>query len=926
MLQCKPCSVQLYRLQMDFPVQKDSARPSNNDQQGNAEEENEDTHLDIKIESQDIAIDNIKVERWDSGFNIVNVFVDESETLQTSEEQAILSNDDPLAAPTIVSKREEKTEKKINGFFKSCISIRSTQPSLCLTVLEPCPRSCYLKLTPNDMKHNFDSYWHNSTFSSRYEFIYEMTEIIPTRHRFINRINCKYQKYQSIFYLSSKNGRVIVCKLCFLRTICEQDCLIDAILDSRLAKMNELTRHPHHLPWSPLPPCEDHCHLKLTEYDQRHNFFAYHGAKTFEEKASFIQNKITITLPSENLDPTVAFNPKDVYFTTFALNSKKGPQTVCHQCFRTVIDEKEAFIQSVLHSKWLASVGKSGVDKSVVYKSAVDKSAVDKSAVDKSDVDKSAVDKLSVDKLSVDKSTVDKSAVDKSAVNKLSVDKSAVGKSAVGKSAVHKLTLAKLADRVSTNNLNKKTTVKLPDTNWENTVQVQKHIKKFPICEGYHYPGHSSGSYLPMGLTLETMYKLYKSAVYKPVGFSLYHLIFRRTNLKFRPVFLGQCKECESSITKLKSANLEKRRKTQKLLGLHIAEVEGANDSKYRDESAADSSNGVLMVCYFGYQQSLPTPCLKEPLAFYKRPLWTYNFVIQQHSGQKTPEGNTRFYMWDESKGGKTANEMASCLYSYLQSLDSNVRSVIFCSSAACELSRSKTVSLMFTYFMLSEQKLVTVEHKFLPEGHFQIEGQKFYNCEKYRGKIEEPQDWYQAFRQPVESGEKAQVITMTEQRFYNFEFLWKNYAPLSEPLIDQTVTRLLYTRNGVVCYANGWSTHDEFALYTFSGQLKHSNLKRRRLENLVNAPITETKKQDLLGLVSLLSSSKAKSFYLDLCRVKNPGEKTVVVNERVDLNKENQRDDNEEDSEPPQKMHKKISCETNFDEFPLDIKDESIE
>lgn len=208
---------------------------------GNTEEGNKETHLDIKSEDQDIDVDNIKVEDATAGLNIVNVFVDESETLQTSEEQSISTNADPLGAPTTVSKREGKTEKEINDFFKSC-RITSINARRCSCVLEQCPRNCYLKLTPDDIKRNFDSYWHNSTFSSRYKFIYEMTEIIPTRYRFIKPKDPKYQQYQSIFYLSTKNGRGTVCKICFHRIIGEQDRLTDAILDVKLKEMNRLIR------------------------------------------------------------------------------------------------------------------------------------------------------------------------------------------------------------------------------------------------------------------------------------------------------------------------------------------------------------------------------------------------------------------------------------------------------------------------------------------------------------------------------------------------------------------------------------------------------------------------------------------------------------------------------------------------------------
>ena len=60
-------------------------------------------------------------------------------------------------------------------------------------------------------------------------------------------------------------------------------------------------------------------------------------------------------------------------------------------------------------------------------------------------------------------------------------------------------------------------------------------------------------------------------------------------------------------------------------------------------------------------QQTLPCPRLTTGAAFYLRKLWVYNFCV---FNVKTEEAT--MFIWDETQGGRGADEIASCLHKWL--------------------------------------------------------------------------------------------------------------------------------------------------------------------------------------------------------------------------------------------------------------------
>ncbi|XP_033227429.1 uncharacterized protein LOC117179583 isoform X2 [Belonocnema kinseyi] len=391
---------------------------------------------------------------------------------------------------------------------------------------------------------------------------------------------------------------------------------------------------------------------------------------------------------------------------------------------------------------------------------------------------------------------------------------------------------------------------------------IEEQISKTPLCESHHYNILSSEKYLPIGLTFETMYDLYKNQVDDPLSFNIYLQVLALFNLKDKPKSLGNCKKCDTAMGTNKITDIET---------LHTLDASNAEKRKSHDEKAALSINS-LVVCSFGFQQSLPTPHSSDSKAFYKHPLWTFNFTIYQVSGLDKLERKPTCYMWDETQGKKTANEIASCVYDYLRNLPVEVKHVIFYSNSCCGECRSTTIARAILHVLANHKTLEIVEHKFLVDGHSEMEKNlaDVYleimntNC----GKILEPKDWYDAFGK-----KESQVVVMTKEMLYDFESMWQKKTSYFE----EDIKWLQYTKQGLVYYKENWQEYESFKVLNLIG---YSDIKYCGQPcNLGGFPIAKEKKKDLLDVLQLMPSvdPNVTKFYEQL-PVENEGIEKIEI------------------------------------------------
>lgn len=224
----------------------------------------------------------------------------------------------------------------------------------------------------------------------------------------------------------------------------------------------------------------------------------------------------------------------------------------------------------------------------------------------------------------------------------------------------------------------------------------EDHINRFPACKSHYSRSHTLKKYLQCGSNVSKMYELYKNESNNPVSLRIYRQIFAKTGLEFKSPQLDTCHICDNFQAKLKyeteSMIIDKLKELQK----HHHDLEkAAYKSNKRDKEAAKVSNGTSVVAAFDFQQCLPTPQLNTSIAYYKRQLWTYNLTIHSTVG-------TTCCIWHGGIANRGSNGIASCLYSFLQRLESTVTHVILYSDSCAGQNKNSIVAAFLSTYKSS--------------------------------------------------------------------------------------------------------------------------------------------------------------------------------------------------------------------------------
>ncbi|XP_033228131.1 uncharacterized protein LOC117179975 [Belonocnema kinseyi] len=934
------------------------------------EEKHEKTRVSIEYEEEELQLEYIKLESLAPHPNLDNTFHDGSKMLpyfqeeqkdveeeeeeriqffniecaesycypsedqSSNETDSLLLTDDPLS---LNSNREEENDT-VQSLMKS---------SYFWKPLPPCTSKCHILINEENQKRIFDSY-SNAEKDERISFLESSLALV------LRVIEKGRKKYVSKYSLETEKGRQEVCRECFCHIIDEDSRLITILFKVKLFQIqsssvsesnsSEQTDAESQTSWKRIPRCTNNCYLKVTEDDQRCIFDAYSKEITQDSRDNCINGMIEILGSCRPTSP----NPLKLRCTpNFYLNTSNGRQQVCIDCFCLSINETKMFVAAVVNKKWDDMQQLEGFqNKSEIIQNSISPTAslpprtpdqhlkVKENIINEDKTFVTAVVNKKPDDVlpfvtvriensvnSTNKNLDPHPKVEKQIINETKTSVATI----VNKNwdDVQPLEIVKIPNVV-------KPPVSLTAKTINPYLEIEEHIKKFPLCESNHFDNNSSEKYLPMGLSVRTMYEIYKQEVSDPVSVSVYQRILAKSTLKFRPNFLGKCEKCEITKRKLK-VSCDEENKLNNFLTCHFLDAREGHDSKSKDEYVAKRSNNSLLVYTFSFQITLPTPFLEEPTAYYKRPLSTYNFTIQQ-------QGNgtwriPKFYMWHEGDAKKTAKEIASCLYQHLLDLPPCVKSVILYSANNRE-NRSKSISKMFLHLLENHKTLKTVIHKFLIYGHSQIHknlktGWDETIMKSHHGKIQEPKDWYDAFAKRF--GKKIElivpkVIIMTPEMFYDFESCWKGD---DDSFIDEQVKWLRYTKEGVY-YKNSWSEIEQFKALNINGKSDITGLNQTKLASLGQVGISEEKKKGLLELLPFLRPEVA-SFYeglpvenkvegnLDnrlnqeiqiIQKVPSPpilNAQTCILKEEVDLGILDLEDKDEEIWEPPKKIYKKM-------------------
>ncbi|KAJ8043559.1 hypothetical protein HOLleu_10703 [Holothuria leucospilota] len=201
---------------------------------------------------------------------------------------------------------------------------------------------------------------------------------------------------------------------------------------------------------------------------------------------------------------------------------------------------------------------------------------------------------------------------------------------------------------------------------------VRMHIRSIPSMESHYTRKDTQRKYLDSGLSIRKMHRdLYPAWCqkhgYAPVSEKVYRTIFNTEfNLGFHQPKKDRCLAC----TKFENLTGDAKEEFRPNHEEHLLRKEESATMKDADKTAS-ANDPNLQAITFDLQAVLQTPFTDVGLLYYKRKLSVYNFTIYE---QDTRKGYC--YLWPESEGKRGANEIASCLLSYLRSLPPNIHHV----------------------------------------------------------------------------------------------------------------------------------------------------------------------------------------------------------------------------------------------------------
>ena len=252
---------------------------------------------------------------------------------------------------------------------------------------------------------------------------------------------------------------------------------------------------------------------------------------------------------------------------------------------------------------------------------------------------------------------------------------------------------------------------------------VVAHINRFPRIESHYCRATTSKEYLSSELSISTMYDMYaeneKNNLEDVATYEYYRKTFSTMKLGFHRPKKDLCGICENYIH-----GTEEQKKVLKAnYDIHRNELKAVRKIKdnLKEKSLERTSN--FFVASFDLQQVIYLPQSKRNEVFYKRRFATYNFTVYNSTNK---EGHC--YYWNESIAKKGANEIASCLYSFLMKHDKYDRVFLFCDGCAGQ-NKNSILPAMLMEFLNNSQNIQEITMHFFETNHGQSEGDSMHSA-----------------------------------------------------------------------------------------------------------------------------------------------------------------------------------------------------
>jgi len=199
-----------------------------------------------------------------------------------------------------------------------------------------------------------------------------------------------------------------------------------------------------------------------------------------------------------------------------------------------------------------------------------------------------------------------------------------------------------------------------------------------------------------------------------------YYDIFRKEfNLGFHKPKKDQCDFC----TKHRHLDDDDRAQTADKMEEHKRNKNLSRELKAKLKEHLTKANNQMNVACFDLQQVLLTPHTPSSQLFYRRKLSTYNLTVYD-AGTKAGF----CYMWHEGVGKRGVNNVASCVWHYINHMNEQSKNEFhFFTDNCCGQNKNKLIVSMY-FHAVRTLDVERICHYYLEKGHTENEGDSMHS------------------------------------------------------------------------------------------------------------------------------------------------------------------------------------------------------
>lgn len=219
--------------------------------------------------------------------------------------------------------------------------------------------------------------------------------------------------------------------------------------------------------------------------------------------------------------------------------------------------------------------------------------------------------------------------------------------------------------------------------------------------------------YSPSELNIKKLHRMYDGI---PVKMNFFRKIFNTEyNLGFGSPRTDVCSTCLQLGERIKTCT-DIEVKTRLITELRVHKLKAKAFFQLLQED-----NDELLIPSFDCQKNQPLPKIPDQATYYSQQVYIYNFtVVKGYSKGKINPQTVTSYCWTENQFPKGSNEISSCVYDTLQTIDlRNFNKIRLMSDGCSGQNKNSTMVAMLCKWLLNAPENITeIEIVFPVTGH----------------------------------------------------------------------------------------------------------------------------------------------------------------------------------------------------------------